>query len=191
MKKALLALVLLIVVQAIVASIQAHKIYGRPVVIDNSPLLASPVAIDHFEPPNLVVTSEGDRLIVKGVVFEPWTTDSRIEDLPKFFNDSKPLRICIDPGQPSGIAFERRIHYFCGNTFFPRFFPKPLPRYKISDFGQALVGRMLAKESSEGVLPPEQETIAEQAGAGQPATRSESDLESDGKPQPESEGRSR
>ena len=51
-------------------------------------------------------------------------------------------------------------------------------------------GRVLMSEEIESIVrgePP----IAEQGGAGQPATRPELDSENDDKPQPESEGRSR
>ena len=151
MKRAFLALVVLIVAQAIVASISGRKIYGRPVVIDNRPLLKGSVLIDHLEAPNVVVTSTGDRLQVVGVVFEQWAIDSPARDLHEFFNDPDPIRICSDPKQPSGVAFEWKFRYWCGNTFFPRFFPKPLPRYEVADLGRGMVAGMLARDPSSVV----------------------------------------
>ncbi|MES2469349.1 MAG: hypothetical protein V4675_18730 [Verrucomicrobiota bacterium] len=148
MKRAFLSLVVLIVAQAIVASISGRKIYGRPVVIDNRPLLAGSVLIDHLEAPNVVVTSTGDSLQVVGVVFEQWAIDSPAKDLHEFFNDPDPIRICSDPKQPSGVAFEWKFRYWCGNTFFPRFFPKPLPRYEVADLGRGMVAGMLARDPS-------------------------------------------
>jgi hypothetical protein len=146
MKKALLATTGVTVTIFVAASLAGHPIYGRPVVKDNRPLLQNSVSIGRLEAPNLVVTSTGDRLKVEGIIFEDRAIASPPGDLPKFFNDPDPLRIGVDPSQPSGVSFESRVNYFCGNTFFARFLPKPLPRYRIADFGQGLVARSLARE---------------------------------------------
>lgn len=146
MKKTLLGTIAITVTVFVVASLAGHPIYGRPVVKDNRPLLQNSVSIDRLEAPNLVVTSTGDWLKVEGVAFEDWAIDSPPGDLRKFFNDRDPLRICADSDQPSGVGFEWKVNYFCGNTFFPRFFPKPLPRYRIADLGQAMVARSLARK---------------------------------------------
>lgn len=146
MKKIFIAFLVVLVLQAIVASISGHKIFGSAVVVDNRPLLSNSVEIDHLEAPNVVVTTRGERLKVEGVVFEQWAIESPAKDLHKFFSDSDPVRICSDPKQPSGVAFEWRIRYSCGTTFSPMPFPKPLPMYRVADFGRGLVARMQARD---------------------------------------------
>ncbi len=169
MKKAFLIVLGMVAGVFMVAALAGRPIYGRPVVKDNRPLLSDAVGIDHLEAPNLVVTTTGERLKVEGVVFEPWAIEAPPGDLRKFFNDSDPIRVTSDPAQPSGVAVEWKIHYFCGNSFSRRFQPKPLPRYQVADFGRGMVNRGLARDlADEGALsrvPAGVPTEAGQAGA--------------------------
>lgn len=147
MKKAFLTLVGVSALVLVGASVVGHPIYGRPVMTDNRPLLEKPRLIGHLEAPNIVVTSTGERLTVEGVVFEEWVIAASPKELGKFFYDIDPLRITPDPRQPGKIAFEWKIHYFCGISFERRFFPRPLPRYRVADLGEGLISRNLAREA--------------------------------------------
>ena len=135
---------------------------GRRTVVDNRPLLKNSVLIDHFEAPNLVVTSKGDRLHVEGVLFNDWMIESPPNELQKLFRNRDPIRIAADPAQPSGVAIELRMEYWCGNSFQQTSWPKaplpPLPRYVSADFGTTLLMRSLASVNRK-VMSPFNDTI--------------------------------
>jgi hypothetical protein len=157
MKKGLLALVAIAVIFAIGAAILGHPIYGERFIVDNRPLLKNSSEISRLEEPNIVITKAGERLAVEGVVFEEGISALSPEELSRYFMDSSPIRVVADSSGPSGVVFECKIGYFCGNSFRPaRFFPKPLPRYKIADFGHGLMMRGAARESNQNpIVPPE------------------------------------
>ncbi|MES2658685.1 MAG: hypothetical protein V4689_08705 [Verrucomicrobiota bacterium] len=147
MKKLFLALVAVAVIFVIGAAISGHPIYGERFVVDNRPLLKNPSELSRLDDPNIVITETGERLAVEGIVFEDGVSALPPEELSRCFMDSNPIRLVADLTRTSGVAFEWKIGYFCGNSFRPaRFFPKPLPGYQIADFGHALVMRGMARE---------------------------------------------
>lgn len=111
--------------------------------------MENPSEISRLEDPNIVITKTGERLAVEGIVFEDGISALPPKELSKCFMDSQPIRVVADLSRASGVAFERKIGYFCGNSFRPaRFFPEPLPGYQIADFGHGLMMRGLARESN-------------------------------------------
>lgn len=149
MKKTLPALLLIPFFGVVAAEIAGHRIYGKPTVVDNRPLLMNPLLIRVLEEPNIVVTATGKRLTVEGVIFEKWAITASPEELSKLFLDSNPIRVEPDETRPSKVAFESRITYFCGNTFrSAKLFPRSLPSYRLADFGHGLIQRGLAHKNS-------------------------------------------
>lgn len=142
MKKTLLALlsvVVVIILTALGRDIAVRAGWARRGVIGNRPLFKNSVLIDHFQAPNLVVTSTGDRLHLIGFVFNEHISEATPKSLQKVFRHHDPIRISADPTQPSGVAAELRIEYWCGNSFHQSFWPKPpLPQYRVADLGQSL-----------------------------------------------------
>lgn len=115
------------------------KIYGSATIRDNSPILSSPRRVASFAAPNIVVTTDGARYELRGITFTPDLASFSMESLSHYLNnDGEPLLIEADSRSPSGVVFQRRYFYFCGNTFFPTFFPARLPRYASSDLGEFL-----------------------------------------------------
>lgn len=159
MKKLLLTLVAVAVTYVIGAAISGHPIYGERFIVDNRPLLKNPSEISRLEDPNIVITKAGERLAVEGIIFEDGMSALPPKELSKCFMDSHPIRVVADPSRPSGVAFEWKIGYFCGNSFRPaRSFPKPLPGYQIADLGHGLMMRGLARESNRNedtIVSPE------------------------------------
>ncbi|MES2441075.1 MAG: hypothetical protein V4584_18580 [Verrucomicrobiota bacterium] len=159
MKKILLAL-LGIAIVVFFAGLGLPR--GRRTVVDNRPLLKNSVLIDHFEAPNLVVTSKGDRLHVEGVLFDDRMIELPPNELKSILRDQDSIRIAVDPAQPSGVAVELRMNYWCGNSFHQTSWPKPplppLPGYVVADFGKTLLMRSLASVNRK-VISPFNDTI--------------------------------
>ena len=122
-----------------------YKIYGSATVHDNRPLFDSPRSLGSFAAPNIVVSDDGTRSEVRGITFTPELLAMPAENLQQIFSrESNSLLIQEDRNSPSGIVFQRRCNYWCGNTFFPTFTPSRLPRYSKSDLGRYLVTCKLA-----------------------------------------------
>ncbi len=125
---------------------QGYKPYGSPSRIDNRPLLTHPLEVDHLEEPNIVVATDGSRHALKGVAFRadlfqlPPSEQRRMVD-----RLGTPLRFQGDDGCPSGFVTEHRNHYFCGNSFFPTFFPQALPTHTKLDLAESMTGLTVPK----------------------------------------------
>lgn len=123
----------------IIAHFQGYILYGSPKIADNRPLLHQPFEIARLEAPNMVVASDGSRHPVAGVEFQPeFLALPPEEQRWRMDRFEKPLRFSPDATRPSGYAAEHRIGYFCGNSFFPRFLPKNLPKYRTEDLAVTL-----------------------------------------------------
>jgi hypothetical protein len=157
MKKTQLVFLYIVIAVILVALGRAFAVrWGgvRRDTVDNRPLLKNSVLIDHFEAPNLVVTSTGDRLHLNGFVFNEHISEATPKTLQEVFRHHDPIRIAADPTQPSGVGAELRIEYWCGNSFHQSFWPKPpLPRYRVADLGQSLsflgVGDLTIEEQNK------------------------------------------
>lgn len=123
----------------IIAHLQGHVLYGSPRITDNRPLLHQPLEIAKLEAPNMVVASDGSRHPVAGVEFKPEFLALPPEE-QRWMMDrfDKPLRFSPDTTRPRGYVAEHRIRYFCGNSFFPSFLPKNLPKYRTEDLAVTL-----------------------------------------------------
>lgn len=116
-----------------------YKFYGSPVTRDNRPLVEHAWQLDHLESPNVIVATDGSRHVVPGLVFQPGREKIPAQFLALAFDRlGEPLRFAKDPASPSGYAAEHRISYWCGNTWFPRFFPRQLPTHKREDLALTL-----------------------------------------------------
>ncbi len=157
MKKTLLALLTVVVAIILVALGRDFAVragWARRGVIDNRPLLKNSMLIDHFEAPNLVVTSTGDRLHLNGFDFNERISEATPKTLQEVFRHHDPIRIAPDPTHPSGVAAELRLESWCGNSCHQSCWPKPpLPRYRGADLGQSLsflgVGELTIDEQNK------------------------------------------
>ena len=115
------------------------KFYGAPITRDNRPLVEHAWQLDHLEAPNILVAIDGSRHPVPDVEFS-----SGFEKIPadlvakSFDRRGEPVRFAKDGESPSGYAAERRIEYWCGNTWFPSFFPRRLPTHERVDLALVL-----------------------------------------------------
>jgi hypothetical protein len=132
-------------VAVLVAHFAGYKFYGSATVHDNRPVLDSPHQLASLVAPNTIVAADGTRLEVQGVTFTPALLALPAENLQRLLSRlPEPVLIQPDPSSPSGVVFQRRCDYWCGNTFFPAFIPRRLPAYSKKDMGQYLTGYKLA-----------------------------------------------
>ncbi|CAN5721029.1 hypothetical protein BH11VER1_BH11VER1_20990 [soil metagenome] len=121
------------------AHVQGYKFYGVPQLADNRPLLPHPLELARLELPNTLVAKDGSRHKVAGFEFRQSLADlSPEEQLAVVDRLRKPLLFLPDASYPSGYVAERRIDYFCGNSFFPSFLPARLPTHEKRDMAVAL-----------------------------------------------------
>lgn len=128
------------------------KLYGRPVLYDNRPVLREPREVAALAAPNMLVMSDGRRIAVEGFRFKQEALDMPMDEVRRrTWSGAAPLHVetSSEPGIPSGVAIEDPVLYWCGNSFFPAFFPGRLPRFLRTDLGIRLVTLGLAEE-----LPP-------------------------------------
>ncbi|RYD34178.1 MAG: hypothetical protein EOP86_11590 [Verrucomicrobiaceae bacterium] len=137
---------LLLATGVLTARLAGYKLYGSATVHDNRPVLDSPHELMSFAACNVVISSDGGRFEARGVTFASRLLDYPASDLPRLFNrrSEEPVLFQVDPASPSGLVFQRRIRYFCGNTFDPTFLPRRLPAYERADLGYFLDGEDLA-----------------------------------------------
>lgn len=111
-----------------------YKLYGSPKLRDNRPLIENAWVLDHLETPNILVATDGSRHALPGVVFrEGIDRIPAYEQARMFDRQREPLRFAKASDLPSGYAVERRMLYWCGNTWFPIFFPRHLPSHERED----------------------------------------------------------
>jgi hypothetical protein len=95
------------------------------------------------------VAADGSRHRLAGVTFSPELLRVAPDELVAFLaaGGGRGMQFAPDAAFPSGHAAEVRIHYSCGNTFFPMLLPEPLPGYVKRDLGEVL-SRVVAGDSS-------------------------------------------
>jgi hypothetical protein len=116
-----------------------YKLYGSPKLRDNRPLIENAWVLDHLEAPNVLVATDGSRHPLPGITFLAGLERMPAYEQAQIFDRrGEPLRFAKAGDLPSGYAVERRIGYWCGNTWFPYFFPRRLPSYERVDIISAL-----------------------------------------------------
>lgn len=111
-----------------------HKFYGSPTLRDNRPVIGNAWVLDHLEAPNVLVATDGSRHPLPGVVFREGLGRIPFYEQARMFDRLRePLRFAKAGDLPGGYAAERRMLYWCGNTWFPRFFPRRLPSHERAD----------------------------------------------------------
>ncbi|MCX6858496.1 MAG: hypothetical protein NTV80_26800 [Verrucomicrobia bacterium] len=126
-----------------------YKFFGRPMLEDNRPLIDSPLTLDHLEQPNILVATDGSKHELRGVRFITELADIPHEQIQQMIDPRKePLRFApvADPNFDSGYAGELHMNYWCGNTWFPHFFPRHLPSHRKEDVTRILTN-LIAKPS--------------------------------------------
>jgi len=122
------------------------KVYGSATLYDNRPVLTRPQRLQSVESPNILVTDDGMRMEVRGFVFNGELFELSQEDLLRVFDPGYNSRnsqsqVLVELPQretTSGVVFEHRGDYGCGNAYFPRFFPKRYPWFFADDVGEHL-----------------------------------------------------
>lgn len=126
--------------------ISAHfagwKVYGSPELHDNRPLFENSLMLDHLEMPNVMVASDGSRHALKGVRWVDKLEFLSGENIHMLASSTggRHLRFVpsSEPDFASGYAVETRNQIFCGNSFFPSFFPRTIPAYRKEDAARVL-----------------------------------------------------
>lgn len=132
-------------VLVLVAHCAGYKFYGSATIHDNRPVLDAPHQLASLAAPNIILAADGTRFEVQGVTFTPKLLALPAEHLQELLSRRpEPVLFQADASSASGVVFQRRCHYFCGNTFFPSFMPPRLPAYTKTDMGRYLTGRELA-----------------------------------------------
>ena len=117
--------------------------YRSPGLVEHK-VLDKPVRLVALAPPNVVEVEGGGKYELAFVVF---LFEDRKTGVRKLFPDFPPRRdnrpVMVEPVSPGGRStrFNLRYEYWygCGNTFFPRWFPRDLPSYEKRDLAAALV----------------------------------------------------
>lgn len=123
----------------VTAHICGFKLYGVPTLAESRPLLVRPLELARLELPNIVVTTDGSRHVVRGLTFSPVYASLPTDEL-RFVVDrlGQTLRFAPDSAFASGYVAEHRCDYSCGNTWFPSPIPKRLPTHEKLDLAIAL-----------------------------------------------------
>ncbi len=116
-----------------------HKFYGSPQLFDNRPLIEHAWTLDHLEMPNVLVATDGTRHPLIGITFIDGLVGVREEEQARMFSRGhEPLRFAEASDAPTGYVAEQRQLYWCGNTWFPDFFPRRLPSHERVDMRRVL-----------------------------------------------------
>lgn len=127
-----------------------YKFYGSPRLYDNRPVLEQAWTLDHLEAPNVMVATDGSRHPVPGVVLLDGIDRIPADEQPRMFDRARePLRFAKTA---DGYVAEKRNEYWCGNTWFPHFFPRRLPSHR--EAGMAEVFRYHVARPSARALDP-------------------------------------
>lgn len=127
------------------------KFFGSPTLRDNSPLLSDPLTLDHLEPPNFLVATDGKKYSLRNEEFIQEITQiprDQIIELIDRAGSSLKFKSAETDLYPSGFVAEQRIHYWCGNSWFPRFFPGTLPSHRRADLREVLHNVIKRAQSS-------------------------------------------
>lgn len=126
-----------------------YKLYGSPKLHDNRPLLQNAWVLDHLEMPNVLVATDGSRHPLSGLTFRDGLERIPAYEQTRMFDRrGEPLRFAKAGDLPGGYAVERRIGYWCGNTWFPSFFPRRLPSHEREDILRVIQGYVIDPKRS-------------------------------------------
>lgn len=121
----------------ILAHLAGHKIYGSPTLYDNQPL-DKPRKVAKINQAGEIVLADGNQYRIYGIktiLSDPLRQIKYFQQqLPTFQVD------IINPDKRvSKIWYKSGNLVWCGNVFFPRFFPGKLGRFRKEDLGTRLV----------------------------------------------------
>jgi len=126
-----------------------HKFYGSPRLIDNRPVLEHAWTLDHVEMPNVLVATDGSRHPLSGIIFRDMFDRIPAYEQARMFDHARePLRFAKASDVPGGYVAEKRWLYWCGNTWFPNFFPRRLPSH-----GRVSINEVLRDYATKPALP--------------------------------------
>lgn len=122
----------------LVSHFLGYKFYGSPVIVDNFEDLPEAITLKSIESPNFLIATNNKKYTIK----------SSLTFIQNTFTPSGPeINFSISEKFPSGFAIHEKSNYWCGNSFFPYFFPKNLPAYRLSDLGEYLEYRVVYQQS--------------------------------------------
>jgi hypothetical protein len=108
-------------------------------------------------PPDQILFADGTSRTLEGIYFpQSAALTKQAEELGTFWQNlgehgqDVTVSVSFNSEGTRGECL-RRVDYWCGNTFFPSFFPRRLPRHEPSDFAELLVLSGLALPASEAV----------------------------------------
>lgn len=134
------------------AHFNGYKFYGSPVLKDRRSVLTEPRwEFDHVELPNVVVAKDGSRHVLAGHRFREDIAKLPREVVPAAMDPrSSRVRFAANENVEGGYEAERTINYWCGNTWFPSFFPSRLERYELVPLVSLMVPWLVPVRSSAG-----------------------------------------
>ncbi|MBE2180979.1 MAG: hypothetical protein IAE97_10955 [Chthoniobacterales bacterium] len=147
----------LVAVMGLVLHFSGFKLYGSAQVVTTPPLPNARKLVS-LQPPNQLRFSNGDTLSLADIYIptsvdlselsgrsEAVANDMRVFKLLRalgFNQGTNTISVQVDP-QGHALA-QRRMNYWCGNTFFPTLLPRRLPSHDTVDLGLKLVAAGLA-----------------------------------------------
>jgi hypothetical protein len=114
-----------------------YKIYGSPTLYSNQPL-EKPRKVAGINEAGQVILADGSRFHIYGIK----TILSDPLNETRYFQLQLPTLEAevAAPNKPvSKVCCKTRNMYWCGNVWFPKFFPGRLPRFGTADLGKMLV----------------------------------------------------
>lgn len=153
---------------ALILHLAGFKILGSATVA-NLESLRQPRRIAALLPPNALRFQDGSIVSIERVFFPQAieVTNSPVDHYQssRAFhnirvllepNSRPPIGIQVEVTEPTnsstGIVFLQKQSYWCGNTWFPQFFPRRLPRHVRADLGPLLISAGLALPTAEHVI---------------------------------------
>jgi hypothetical protein len=153
---------------ALALHLAGFKLFGKAMLADLQSL-KSPRRVVALELPNVLVLEDGSRAKLRDIFFfrpvnlmEGTTNyhdvvlDSaglhRELGLSAYRQEWVQVEIIGSEADYSKATCLRRVFYFCGNTWFPHFFPRRLPRHEREDFALPLVRAGVALPTSNYVM---------------------------------------
>ncbi|MEO6182649.1 MAG: hypothetical protein ABIP71_06055 [Verrucomicrobiota bacterium] len=153
---------------AFLLHINGFKLYGKPVLIAEKESLKNPRTVVALEPPAKVIFADGESIELSGIFFPKSVNllqgTTNVHDV---FQDAAGIHVELrhDSYHQEQVEVEvqklgtngakaiclRRALYWCGNTWFPHFFPKGLPQRLREDFDVVLVRAGIALPTLEHV----------------------------------------
>jgi hypothetical protein len=138
MQKTHKAIVLLSILSIIVVfHLAGFKLFGKATLVDNQPL-RNPEKISGISSQGKVILMNEKEYKIYGITT---ILPNPLEQIKYFKNQLPKLEVEIESPEKSvsKIWMKNRLHYFCGNTWFPQPLPPRLPTFSKVDLGEILV----------------------------------------------------